>query len=115
MAKAGSEAKANKDMNHRTKSVVRHMVEGGQGRGSYFFSQPLNCVEFLLQRQTCISQDVEAAGVEREKQKDVVNNTNIKFRVNKCKVLQYNSHQLSFSVVKNPCMRSRLDLYKGAS
>lgn len=36
-------------MNHRAKSVVRHMVEGDESRASYFFSQPLDGVEFLLQ------------------------------------------------------------------
>lgn len=52
-------------MNHRAKSVVRHMVEGEKSRASYFFSQPLNGVEFLLQGQTCISQHMEAAKVKR--------------------------------------------------
>lgn len=42
-------------MNHRAKSVVRHMVEGDKNRASYFLSQPLNRVEFLLQGHSCIS------------------------------------------------------------
>ena len=67
-------------MNHRAKSVVRHMVEGDESRGSYFFSQPLNGVKFLLQGQACISQDMEAAEVERAK--EGVNNTNKMFGAN---------------------------------
>lgn len=51
---------ANKDMNHRAKSVVRDVIEGDKSRASYLFSQPLNGVEFLLERRTCISQDLEA-------------------------------------------------------
>lgn len=50
-------------MNHRPKSVVRHMVKGDKSRASYFFSQPLNSVEFLLQGQTRISQHMEATEV----------------------------------------------------
>lgn len=60
-----NETKANEDMNHRTKSVVGHMVEGHKSRASYFFRQTLNGVEFLLQRKACISQDLEAAQVKR--------------------------------------------------
>jgi len=49
-------------MNHRAKSVVRHMVEGQKSRTSYFFAQVLNGEEFLLQGLTCISQDMKATG-----------------------------------------------------
>lgn len=52
-------------MNHRAKSVVRYVVEGDKNRASEFCSQPLDGVEFLLQGQTYISQDVEAAEVKR--------------------------------------------------
>lgn len=47
-------------MNHRTQPVVRDMVQGDKHRAANLFRQPLNGVEFLLQRQTCISQDLEA-------------------------------------------------------
>ena len=62
---ATNEAKANEDMNHRPKSVVRHVVKRAESRASYFFSQPLDGVELLLQGQTCISQDVEATEAKR--------------------------------------------------
>lgn len=52
-------------MNHRAKSVVRHMVEGDKNRASYFLSQPLDSVELLLQGHTCISKDMEATKVKR--------------------------------------------------
>lgn len=52
-------------MNHRAKSVVRHMVQGRKSRASYFFTQPLNGVEILLQGYTCASQDMEASEVKR--------------------------------------------------
>lgn len=50
-------------MNHGAKSVVRHMVERDEGRASDFLSQPLDGVELLLQGQTCVPQDMEAAEV----------------------------------------------------
>lgn len=46
-------------MNHRAKSVVRHMVKRDKGRASDFLSQPLDGVELLLQGQTCVPQDME--------------------------------------------------------
>lgn len=54
-------------MNHRTKSVVRYVVEGDKNGASQFSSQPLDRVEFLLQGQTHISQDVEAAEVKESR------------------------------------------------
>lgn len=52
-------------MNHRAESVIWHMVEGDKNRTSYFFAQPLNAEEFLLQGHTCTSEDVEATEVKR--------------------------------------------------
>lgn len=52
-------------MNHRAKSVVRDVIKGDKSRASYLFSQPLDGVEFLLERRTCISQDLEATEVGR--------------------------------------------------
>lgn len=57
--------KANEDMNHRTKSVVRDVVQGHKSRASYFFSQALNGVELLLQGQTSVSQDLKAAEIKQ--------------------------------------------------
>lgn len=57
--------KANEDMNHRTKSVVRNVVQGHKSRTSYFFRQTLNGVELLLQGQTCVSQDLKAAAIKQ--------------------------------------------------
>lgn len=59
-------------MNHRAKSVVRHMVEGDKSRASYFFRQPLNGVELLLQGQTCIPQDMETTGGRQSRRGDVL-------------------------------------------
>lgn len=53
-------------MNHRAKSVVRHMVEGDKSRSSYSFSQPLYGIEFLLQGWTGITQEMETtAGISK--------------------------------------------------
>lgn len=52
-------------MNHRTKSVVRDVVEGHKNRPRYFFSQPVNGVKFLLERRTCASQNMTAAEKKR--------------------------------------------------
>lgn len=57
--------KANEDMNHRTKSVVRNVVQGHKSRASYFFRQTLNGVELLLQGQTSVSQDLKAAEIKQ--------------------------------------------------
>lgn len=66
-------------MKNRAKSVVRHKVEGDKSRASYFFSQPINGVELLLQGKTCISQDMEAAEVKRAEDCNV-KNTNKRFK-----------------------------------
>lgn len=52
-------------MNHRTKSVVRNVVQGHKSRASYFLRQTLNGVELLLQGQTCVSQDLKAAEIKQ--------------------------------------------------
>ena len=103
-------------MNHRAKSVVRHMVEGDKSRARYFFCQPLNGVEFLLQRQTRVPQDMEATEVKRA-EKEVLFRPQQDVRSIKYKKERFggNSHQLSYNVVKNPCIRSRLVLYTGES
>lgn len=63
----------NKDMNHRTKSVVRHMVEGDKSRAGYLLSQPLDGVELLLQGQSCISQGIKATEVKRAEEEVELN------------------------------------------
>lgn len=54
-------------MKYKAKSVVRYMVEGDKDRASYFLSQPLNGVEFLLQGHSCISYDLEATEVKNRR------------------------------------------------
>lgn len=101
-------------MNHRAKSVVRHMVKGDKSRARYFLSQPLNGVELLLQGQTCISQNMEATEVKRAEEW-VGSNLQWHVRYKPYHKETKVSHQLSYNVVKNPCMRSRLVLYTGES
>ena len=60
-------------MNHGAKSVVGHVVQGNKSRAGYFFSQPINGVELLLQRQTYISQDMEAAEVQSAEEEILLN------------------------------------------
>lgn len=61
-----------KDMNHRPKSVVRHMIKRHKYRTRYLFSQSLDGVKVLLQGQTCISQDVEATEAEGRREGSII-------------------------------------------
>lgn len=100
-------------MNHRAESVIWHMVEGDKNRTSYFFAQPLNAEEFLLQGHTCTSEDVEATEVKRA-ELNLQLHASYKQYGRKKKVGE-KSHQLSYNVERNPCIRSKLVLHTAES
>lgn len=96
-------------MNDRAKSVIWYVVKGEESRGGEFFGQPVNVVELLLQRKSCVSQELETAEQGKKWSHEDTN------REGDTQSREGSSYQLSYSWAQKNCMRSVFVFKEGAS
>lgn len=100
-------------MNDGTQPIVWDVIERHKHRAGDLFRQPLVGEEFPLKRCTYVSQEVEAW--EEKRVKGSLVKRHLQQQCLSTTTTTKKSHQFSYKLLKNDCIRSRLLRNTGAS